>query len=365
MPAGACSATSGPVPGAGKTAGEHRGNAGDGGDSGFAGLLSGPDKSPVAAAGQTPARPDAARGGAAAKPAADPHEPEDASEAATTAATTESPEQLLSLLGATWPPSTPLAPVHLPSGLPPGALATAAGAGPGPAIPPSGSPPVGIDGALPLMPAMATTPAASGAAIGAGQATPSPADLAATLGLINAGSTSAEPATEPLAEPGERSPLQALTTGTTATATKPAAAALASPALAMPAEPGTGFDDAFGARIGWLADQRIGRAEIRVTPEHLGAIDIRLQIDGSRVTAEFNSTQADVRQALEASVGRLRDLLGQQGLQLAQADVGQRGSDNRGGADHHRTDDADVEIETVDLSTATMIRSRGLLDEYA
>ncbi|PTT60307.1 flagellar hook-length control protein FliK, partial [Stenotrophomonas sp. HMWF003] len=84
------------------------------------------------------------------------------------------------------------------------------------------------------------------------------------------------------------------------------------------------FGDAMSARIGWLADQKIGHAVIRVTPHDLGQIEVRLQIDGDKVHASFSSAHAEVRHALEASLPRLRDMLGEQGFQLGNADVGQQ-----------------------------------------
>ena len=130
-----------------------------------------------------------------------------------------------------------------------------------------------------------------------------------------------------------------------------------------------GFDDGFSSRIAWLADQKIGHAEIRITPDHLGAIDVRLQLDGNRVNAEFHSAQPDVRHALESSLPRLKEMLGQQGLQLGQADVGQRQAQQQSngqaasfGGSNERGDAAN----DAGWSRGPAVRaSRGLLDEYA
>src|SRR5690606_26792205 len=62
------------------------------------------------------------------------------------------------------------------------------------------------------------------------------------------------------------------------------------------------FDEAIGARIGWLAEQKIGHAHIRVTPNDLGPVEVRLQLEGDRVHASFTSAHADVRHALENSL---------------------------------------------------------------
>lgn len=139
--------------------------------------------------------------------------------------------------------------------------------------------------------------------------------------------------------------------------------------IPMPTDPDAGFDDGFGARIGWMAEQRLGHAQLRISPDHLGPIDVRLQLDGTRVTAEFASASAEVRQALEASVGRLRDLLDQQGLQLAQADVGGGQGGNSGRSSAAAADD--VGGDAIDgtpvrgAATAPIPLRRGLLDEYA
>lgn len=139
-------------------------------------------------------------------------------------------------------------------------------------------------------------------------------------------------------------------------------------AVPMPADPEAGFDDAFGSRIVWMAEQRIGHAELRVSPGQLGAIDIRLELDGNRVSAQFNAGNAEVRQALEAGMDRLRDLLGRQGMELAQSSVGgerrQSGGDLAGRpADTGASSDATAPDDTP--MTLRTLRARGLVDEYA
>ena len=120
-----------------------------------------------------------------------------------------------------------------------------------------------------------------------------------------------------------------------------------------------------------LADQKFGHAEIRITPDHLGAIDVRLQLDGNRVNAEFHSAQPDVRHALESSLPRLRDMLGQQGLQLGQADVGQRQAQQQGASNGQAGSFANGNERGEAATDAGWSRgpavraSRGLLDEYA
>ncbi|WP_269791828.1 flagellar hook-length control protein FliK [Stenotrophomonas sp. Iso1] len=130
------------------------------------------------------------------------------------------------------------------------------------------------------------------------------------------------------------------------------------------------FDETFSARVGWMADQKIGHAHIRITPHDLGLVEVKLQLDGDRVHASFTSAHADVRHALESSLPRLREMLGEQGLQLAQADVGQQPTSQQQGSDGHAaaggsfTDGQDSGVD-MPAPTSQTLRMRGLLDAYA
>jgi len=132
-----------------------------------------------------------------------------------------------------------------------------------------------------------------------------------------------------------------------------------------------GFDQAVGARLSWLADQKIGHAHIRLNPEDLGPVDVRLQMNGDKVHASFNSPHVDVRHALESSLPRLRELLGEQGFQLAHADVGHQNSGDGspsaqpGGTGDLVGGDGEPSRGDTTVSAAQLMRQRGLLDAYA
>lgn len=132
---------------------------------------------------------------------------------------------------------------------------------------------------------------------------------------------------------------------------------------------GDDFDDAMSARIGWLADQKIGHATIKVTPHDLGQIEVRLQMDGDKVHASFSSAHADVRHALESSIPRLREMLNEQGFQLGNADVGhqQTAQDGKAGSRQagHGNNDGDPALVETTVSPSQLMRQRGLVDAYA
>ena len=268
-------------------------------------------------------------------------------------ATTALPEQLLALLVGNWAPTTAPAPS---------------------AAAPAGTPPPAGKAALPTLqlPAMpagsAPSPAASGPATGpaAGAAGEGLAALA-KLAADALGATAS--ADRPGASTVEASPRVEGIALATSPVASPARAIAPVPAavLAMPADPDAGFDDGFGARIAWMAEQRIGHAEIRLNPEHVGPIDVRVQLDGNRVTAEFHSAHVEVRRAIEASMPQLREMLGQQGLQLGHADVGQRNAQGHAPSRGARTEQTGFPDGENGARTSPIapLRSRGLLDEYA
>ena len=126
------------------------------------------------------------------------------------------------------------------------------------------------------------------------------------------------------------------------------------------------FDDDIGDAVRWMADQKIGHAHIKVTPNDLGTVEIRLRLDGDRVHADFSSAQADVRQALESSLPRLRDMLGQHGFQLAHADVGQQHAPpSQGSAPQHGEGTGDAGESVAEAPRTVRMTARGLVDAYA
>ncbi|MFD0738986.1 flagellar hook-length control protein FliK [Lysobacter koreensis] len=267
--------------------------------------------------------------------------------AADTSATPALPDQLLALLSGSW-----VQPVAADGVAPP---ATGAGAPATPMTAAPGAAPAGLP--LPNPGADGATAKASGASFAA------LAELAAAaLTPESAGGAAASAAVDGLSAYDGSS----LTAATPLAAAAPLRAAMPTTPLALPANPDAGFDDGFGARIAWMAEQRLGHAEIRLNPEHVGPIEVRVQLDGSRVSAEFHSAHAEVRQAIEASLPRLRELLGQHGLQLGQADVGQRqpgqAHSARASAGGHAAATDDAHAPTT---APARMHSRGLLDEYA
>ncbi|WP_305806541.1 flagellar hook-length control protein FliK, partial [Stenotrophomonas sp. YIM B06876] len=226
----------------------------------------------------------------------------------------------------------------------------------------------------PPVPAPATTAVAAPVAAG-----PAPATTSTTLADTPAIATDIALPAAALAhddsDTPEPSPFSNLLQGLSAAAdvrgTAAGSAPFAGAPTATPDLASDGFDEAIGARVSWLADQKIGHAHIRITPHEMGQVDVKLQLDGERVHATFTSAHAEVRHALENSLPRLREMLGEQGLQLAHADVGQQSSSQEqkdGGTPATAAvgEDAGGVAGKTDVGVTTrLLHRRGLLDAYA
>lgn len=258
---------------------------------------------------------------------------------------------------------------------------------PAAALPTTAAPTLASDGsALPATPSAnpalpATTPAAATAAAATADGKPAStsADDATTLPLpemILPGKRSERGEGSDVAAVGDRASTPLLH-APAAAAVQDLKAALATGNAIFNGEPtpkpvlgDDGFDQAIGARLGWLADQKIGHAHIRLSPDDMGPVDVRLQLNGDKVHASFSSPHVDVRQALESSLPRLRELLGEQGFQLAHADVGHQAPGGDGNASGQpggggMIGDGEPTPGDASVSSAQLIRQRGLLDAYA
>lgn len=139
-------------------------------------------------------------------------------------------------------------------------------------------------------------------------------------------------------------------------------------------EPGSPqFSATLGQQVVWMASQQVGRAELKLSPDELGPLEISLEMNGDEIRAEFASRSAEVRSLLETQVPRLRELLAEQGFSLADAQVGQEraayqdapqqreglaGRDAaKGGSDERSAADAPA--------GAAIRRHNGVIDDFA
>ncbi|MES3008563.1 MAG: flagellar hook-length control protein FliK [Pseudomonadota bacterium] len=120
-------------------------------------------------------------------------------------------------------------------------------------------------------------------------------------------------------------------------------------------------------RVALMAGEKVSSAQIELDPPELGAMTVRISVTGDQANVSFTSAHAQVREALEQTFTRLQDMLGQQGLQLADAQVSdqpaarQQQGEGRGGQGGSFADENNAGPVTMQSVKAPT----GLVDYYA
>lgn len=122
-----------------------------------------------------------------------------------------------------------------------------------------------------------------------------------------------------------------------------------------------------------MVSQGIQQAEIRLDPAELGHMTIRIQVQGDQTQVQFHVAQQQTRDLLEQAVPRLRELLAEQGMQLADSHISHGGAGRDQGAngeDAHAAGHSKVELDEIAAEESrtlqNMVTSYGsAIDYYA
>jgi flagellar hook-length control protein FliK len=81
------------------------------------------------------------------------------------------------------------------------------------------------------------------------------------------------------------------------------------------------WKDELGTQLTWMALNGREAASLRLSPEHLGPLEVRISMREGEASVYFGASNPDTRSALEQSLPRLRELFASNGLVLADAGV--------------------------------------------
>ena len=146
-----------------------------------------------------------------------------------------------------------------------------------------------------------------------------------------------------------------------------------------------GWDQALGDRVMWMVGRNIQQASLRITPQHLGPIEIQISMQDDVAKVNFITHSGAVKEALEAAIPRLREMFADNQMQLANVDVGQRNAQDQRGLAQGSTDqqsgsssdggfpgaasqsgiDGIDGNEAIEESVARVATALGLVDDYA
>src|SRR5437868_735552 len=79
--------------------------------------------------------------------------------------------------------------------------------------------------------------------------------------------------------------------------------------------------DELGTRMTLMASRGQHSASLRLSPEHLGPLEVRIAVRDDQASVWFGAAHADTRAAIEQALPRLRELFASQGLSLTDAGV--------------------------------------------
>jgi flagellar hook-length control protein FliK len=140
------------------------------------------------------------------------------------------------------------------------------------------------------------------------------------------------------------------------------------PAVGTPA-----WDQALGQKVVWMVAGEQQSASLTLNPPDLGPLQVVLNVTNSNATATFSAAQPEVRQALEAALPKLREMLGDAGIQLGQATVNS-GAPNQQGAADQQASHGTRHVEQADHRPDAPVRvgrvqpaasGQGLVDTFA
>ncbi|MFZ0870214.1 MAG: flagellar hook-length control protein FliK [Rhodanobacter sp.] len=130
------------------------------------------------------------------------------------------------------------------------------------------------------------------------------------------------------------------------------------------------FSQQLGQQVAWLGSQDIKQAQIRLNPQELGPLDVKVSIEHGKVDVAFMAQHPATVAAVQQSLSQLNQMLGGHGLSLGQATVGQHASQQQfdGSQGQPSSSGSTVaEEESVEGLTGTSAQpiALGLVDAFA
>lgn len=124
------------------------------------------------------------------------------------------------------------------------------------------------------------------------------------------------------------------------------------------------FAQELGQQVAWFVGQDVKQARIRLHPEELGSLDLKISVNHGRVDVVFHAQHPGAVTAVQQSLPQLEQMLAQHGLSLGNTEVGQhdRGGQSQSGGQ------GDSVSETEQIhgpSLVTPLGQLGLLDAFA
>jgi len=128
----------------------------------------------------------------------------------------------------------------------------------------------------------------------------------------------------------------------------------------------TNWSENFSDRVRWLISNQVQKAELTLNPRNLGSIEVSISLNNDQTNIQIVAQNAQSKDAVEASLSRLREMLDESGVNLGNVDVSQH-SEHERASDDDKSYAVNHEIEAIDEEIIEQIlpKNNGLIDLYA
>lgn len=121
--------------------------------------------------------------------------------------------------------------------------------------------------------------------------------------------------------------------------------------------------DEIGTRVVMMTESGTHTASLKLSPEHLGPLEINITVRDEKASVWFGAAHADTRAAIETALPRLREMFESQGLSLADAGVFREPP--RGQQVAKNTTRSAEQGDTEQVASVSTRAQLGLVDAYA
>jgi flagellar hook-length control protein FliK len=122
--------------------------------------------------------------------------------------------------------------------------------------------------------------------------------------------------------------------------------------------------DEVGTRVVMMTESGNHTASLKLSPEHLGPLEINITVRDDKASVWFGAAHADTRAAIETALPRLREMFESQGLSLADAGVFREPPREQAAVKSNAMPGEQGEA-TDEVTTAASRARLGLVDAYA
>lgn len=120
-----------------------------------------------------------------------------------------------------------------------------------------------------------------------------------------------------------------------------------------------------GTQLNWMVDNGKHTASLKLSPEHLGPVEVRIDLNKDQVSVWFTAANGETRSAIEQALPKLREMMESQGMSLTDAGVFREPPRERTREQPAVTAAITAESHEETVQASAKAARLGLLDTYA